>query len=100
MGRFLPRFMRTWDWLPFEWMHSLDPMDVGCMWILKYCCICCPGFYAKLKTEPGLLDDQVENGDVITKQPRSSVQLEGMVGERQLSQDNAALDISDEREVN
>jgi len=84
--QYLPAKMRTWDWLPYEWMHSLDPMDVGFMWLLKYCCICCPGFYAKLKTDPGSLDNQVENGDVlVTEQPR------GSFTEIKLGHENAAF---------
>jgi len=70
--KYLPAKMRTWDWLPFEWMHSLEPMDVGCMWILKYCCICCPGFYNKLKSDPITPHDQLETGLVITHQPSTA----------------------------
>jgi len=79
--KFLPRFMRTWDWLPFEWMHSLDPMDHGFMKLLKYCCICCPGFYAKLQTQPPTIPDKLENGEAITTQPRASVELAKIVHE-------------------
>jgi len=90
--RWLPSFLRTWDWLPYEWMHSLDPLDVGCMWILKYCFICCPGFYSKLKTEPpSSFDSQAENGMIVTNQPRASVAKAG--------HDNAALDMADETQV-
>jgi len=78
--KYLPVFMRTWDWLPYEWMHSLDPMDKGFMWLLKYCCICCPGFYAKLQAAPSAIDNQLEGGNAITAQPvRSSVQMEDIV---------------------
>jgi len=87
--RFLPAKMRTWDWLPFEWMHSLDPLDAGCMLVLKYCCICCPGFYNKLKTEPSPppFENQLENGEVVTKQPDTG-------------HSNAALDMASEKRVN
>jgi len=78
--KILPVFMRTWDWLPFEWMHSLDPMDKGFMVLLKYLCICCPGFYEKLQTVPSAMDNKLEGGDAITAQPvRSSVQMDGIV---------------------
>jgi len=79
--KYLPVKMRTWDWLPFEWMHSLDPMDAGFMWLLKYCCICCPGFYAKLQTQPTAIPDRLENGEAITIQPRASIELDKVVHE-------------------
>jgi len=70
--KYLPKVLQTWDFLPL-WMHSLDPLDTGCMFILKYCFICCPKFYASLKTElpPPMVSD-VENGEVITTEPKSS----------------------------
>lgn len=40
----LPEKMRTWDFLPFEWMHSLEPLDRLFTHILdafKRCCPCC-----------------------------------------------------------
>ena len=45
----LPEKLQTWGWLP-RWMRSLEPFDTGCMFVLKYLCICCPGFYNQLKT--------------------------------------------------
>ena len=70
----LPNILQTWDFLPI-WMHSLDPLDVGCMAILKYLCICCPNFYNSLKTElptlKGREDEEVT--EVVTKQPKAGV---------------------------
>lgn len=96
--KFLPPVMRDWDWLPFEWMHSLDPLDVGCMWLLKYCFICCPGFYSKLKTElprdDALIhEDHIENGNVVTEQPRNSVNLEKVTHQKEVHS-NPAFDAS------
>ena len=37
----LPQKLRTWDFLPFEWMHSLDPLDrviTKIMQMFKSCC--------------------------------------------------------------
>ena len=72
-------------------MHSLDPLDTGCMAVLKYCCICCPKFYNSLKTElPPPMISNVESGDVVvTEQPMS--EKEG--------RDNPALEVSDEKKT-
>ena len=72
--QWLPNILQTWDFLPI-WMHSLDPLDVGCMAILKYLCICCPNFYNSLKTElptlKGREDEEVT--EVVTKQPKAGI---------------------------
>lgn len=34
----LPRKLRNWDFLPYKWMHSLEPLDRV---IRKICCCCC-----------------------------------------------------------
>ncbi|XP_023654105.1 sodium-dependent phosphate transport protein 2B-like [Paramormyrops kingsleyae] len=39
--RWLPRVLRTWDFLPY-WMHSLQPLDRLVTVVLAHCnCICC-----------------------------------------------------------
>ena len=85
---YLPSILQDWEFLPL-WMHSLDPLDSGCMFVLKYCFICCPKFYASLQTElpPGedpFYPVDVEKGDVVIFQPKSGA-------------DNHALDISSEK---
>ena len=85
---YLPSILQDWEFLPL-WMHSLDPLDSGCMFVLKYCFICCPKFYASLQTELPSGEDpfypvDVEKGDVVISQPKSGT-------------DNHALDISSEK---
>merc|ERR1711962_919683 len=88
--KYLPKILRTWDFLPL-WMRSLEPLDTGCMAVLKYCCICCPKFYNSLKTElPPPMISNVESGDVVvTEQPMP--EKEG--------RDNPALEVSDEKKT-
>ncbi|XP_048852629.1 sodium-dependent phosphate transport protein 2B-like [Brienomyrus brachyistius] len=39
--RWLPRVLRTWDFLPY-WMHSLQPLDRLVTAVMAHCsCICC-----------------------------------------------------------
>jgi len=86
--KYLPKILRTWDFLPL-WMRSLEPLDTGCMFVLKYCFICCPKFYNSLKTElPPPMTSDVETGPVVTTQPMS-----------EKGQDNPALEMSDEKKT-
>jgi len=39
----LPKKLRTWEFLPFEWMHSLDPLDRLIKRVLNFFKVCCRG---------------------------------------------------------
>jgi sodium-dependent phosphate cotransporter len=56
----LPETLRTWDFLPFEWMHSLDPLDRIIRKLTSVFCRCCLKKKAEKKRKNKIVIRNVE----------------------------------------